>query len=214
MDAKEHIDPTSNSRLNHHFAYLAIVFLRYLIGCTLIYAGMGKLANMDVLAALPEYEGNHPTLKLMRAMSDHYYFWLFTGMVQLLGGALLVTQRMALLGALIAFGVVLNMLVVVLPYEFGATPIVNLFLLICILALLAWDFRKLKVIVFPASGESTFAISPHKYYHHYWSYAGIVFLFHATLFGALEQYLVIWMGSSLLLGIVVWGIYFFRIYKK
>ncbi|QOI97265.1 MAG: DoxX family protein [Flammeovirgaceae bacterium] len=70
----------------------------------------------------------------------------FIAWSQVVVGVLLLSHRFATIGAVLLFPIVLNIWVVTISLEWRGTPYVNLVLLILNLALLAWDYHKLKFL--------------------------------------------------------------------
>ena len=72
----------------------------------------------------------------------------FIAASQVLVGLLLLTQRFATLGAILLFPLLLNIFMVTVSLEWRGTPYVNFFLLLLNVWLLAFDYHKLKFILF------------------------------------------------------------------
>jgi hypothetical protein len=138
---------------------LFTVYLRYLIGGGFVIAaiGMGKLSGgVYMLSADAKPIGElEPIQQFFRVMTDSGLYWQFIGWTQVVGGFLLMTQRFAKLGALIFFGLILNIFVITVSYEFRGTPIVTGLMLLATAYLILWDLDSLQYIV-RKPGEQNF----------------------------------------------------------
>jgi hypothetical protein len=74
-------------------------------------------------------------------------FARFIALAEVLAGSLLLTKRLATLGALLLLPIVTCILVIVVSLRWQGTPYVAVILLLLNLALLAYDASKLKYIV-------------------------------------------------------------------
>jgi uncharacterized membrane protein YphA (DoxX/SURF4 family) len=119
------------------------VYLRYLIGAAFIIAafGMGKMnGNSNLLQSMNSPIGQlQPIQQFFRVMSDSGMYWQFIGWSQIIAGALLMTQRLARLGAIIFFGLILNIFIITVSYHFSGTPIITGLMLLASMYLLCWD---------------------------------------------------------------------------
>jgi len=80
-----------------------------------------------------------PIAQLAEAVIGSSLLWAFLGAVQAFAGALLITQRFAKIGAVIAAAILLNLLVVALAFHLERIGAAFAVLLIADLALLIWD---------------------------------------------------------------------------
>jgi hypothetical protein len=139
---------------------LFTVYLRYLIGGGFVIAaiGMGKLSGgVYMLSAdAKPIEELEPIQQFFRVMTDSGLYWQFIGWTQIVGGFLLMTQRFAKLGALIFFGLILNIFVITVSYEFRGTPIVTGLMLLATAYLILWDLDSLQYII-RKPGEQNFS---------------------------------------------------------
>lgn len=117
-------------RLRHlTFLQVFTIHLRYLIGGAFVIAAfvMGKvtaqpMAIVQVAKPIGELE---PLQQFFRVMMESGLYWHFIGWTQIIAGVLLSTQRYARLGALIFFGLILNIFVITISYPFQGTPVVT-----------------------------------------------------------------------------------------
>lgn len=81
------------------------VYLRYLIGGAFIIAafGMGKVrGTANLMGSLHQpIEQLAPIQQFFRVMQDSGIYWQFIGWSQIIAGALLMTQKLSRLGAII-----------------------------------------------------------------------------------------------------------------
>jgi hypothetical protein len=197
---------------------LFTIYLRYLIGGGFVIAaiGMGKLSGgVYMLGADAKPIGElAPIQQFFRVMTDSGLYWQFIGWTQIVGGFLLMTQRFAKLGALIFFGLILNIFVITVSYEFRGTPIVTGLMLLATTYLILWDFDSLQYIVrkpgehnFPKS--NTLAISDKPF----WGLQGLVLFTIIILMMVMRVGSVVAMLTPLLAGLAGL-ILFFMLYRK
>ncbi len=133
------------------FLQIFTIYLRYLIGGTFIIAafGMGKVSGTSNLINSMDHpiQDLQPIQQFFRVMTDSGLYWKFIGWTQIIAGALLMTQRFARLGALIFFGLILNIFIITVSYDFSGTPLVTGLMLLATTWLLMWDLRSLQVLV-------------------------------------------------------------------
>lgn len=126
------------------------VYLRYLIGGGFIIAafGMGKFSGQQLAishAGAP-IETLEPLQQFFRVMATSGLYWQFIGLTQVIGGGLLMTQRFAKLGAVIFFGLILNIFVITVSYSFRGTPVVTGLMLLATTWLLFWDLNSFQFL--------------------------------------------------------------------
>jgi hypothetical protein len=127
------------------------IYLRFLIGSAFIIAaiGMGKLNTSNVpldADSFPLDASTPPMILFFKVMYESGLYWKFIGWIQIIAGGLLMTQRYAKIGAIIFFGIILNIFVITISYEFNGTPIVTGLMLLAIIYLLIWDIQSLKFL--------------------------------------------------------------------
>jgi hypothetical protein len=89
-------------------------------------------------------EGMLPVELLLRILADSWPLWSFIGAIHALAGALLVTQRLATLGAGLALALFASMFVFTLSFGFMGTPMLLGGLLLLCACLVAWDLDSLQ----------------------------------------------------------------------
>lgn len=71
-------------------------------------------------------------------------YWHFLGAVQVLAGVLVLWRATATLGALLFFGIMTNVFIVTISYNFKGTPFITGAMLLATLYLLLWDYDRLR----------------------------------------------------------------------
>ncbi len=133
---------------------LAVIYTRYLIGGAFVFASLIKIKGHR-FTQIPD-EGGHSVGHFFEMLYQSGLYWQFLGWAQLLAGLLLLTQRFATLGAVLFLGIIANIFVITLSYDFGYTPVVTGLLLLATLLLLLWDWNRLRVLLnLPVVEEQT-----------------------------------------------------------
>ncbi len=82
------------------------------------------------------------------AMYRTGFYWNFLGLGQVVAGVLLLIPAASLLGAVVAFPIVLNIFVITISVGFRGTPFVTGPMLLAVTFLLCWDWDRLRPILF------------------------------------------------------------------
>ncbi|MDP2479743.1 MAG: hypothetical protein Q8W51_09770 [Candidatus Palauibacterales bacterium] len=93
------------------------------------------------------------------AMYRTAFYWNFIGAGQVVAGILLLIPVASLLGAVVAFPIVLNIFVITVAVGFRGTPFVTGPMLLAVTFLLCWDWDRLKPILFEPRARP--ALSPY-----------------------------------------------------
>jgi len=132
-----------NSLRQKVYLQIFTIYVRYLIGGAFIIAafGMGKVTGKaNLLHSMDSpIEKLQPIQQFFRVMVDSGLYWQFIGWTQIIAGVLLMTQRFARVGALIFFGLIVNIFVITVSYSFTGTPIVTGLMTLAATYLLVWD---------------------------------------------------------------------------
>ena len=124
---------------------LLVVCMRYGIGGVLVIgACVMSLISIESSAGLGGPEADRlramfPIAQLAEAVIGSSVLWAFLGAMQAFAGALLVTQRFAKFGAVVALAILMNFLVVALAFDLGRLGAFFGALLAADLSLLVWD---------------------------------------------------------------------------
>lgn len=182
---------------------LFTIYLRYLIGGAFIIAaiGMGKLSGgVNLLGSIgPPIQDLAPIQQFFRVMHDSGLYWQFIGWIQIVAGVLLLTQRFAKLGALIFFGIIVNIFVITVSYEFTGTPLVTGLMVLATIYLLVWDLPTLLMLV---RHEGTLRRQPLRVIDHpMWSWLGGIMLVSIVLNIILGRNMFYQLGTPLVEGL-------------
>lgn len=130
---------------------LAVIYIRYLIGFAWVFSSIIKIEGKRFTM----YDGIQAPINSAWHMFETLYqsgiYWKFIGVGQLIVGALLLSQRFSLLGALCGLPIAANIFFITISYYFANTPLITGMMLIGNIALLVWDWDKLIVLLEPKS---------------------------------------------------------------
>jgi len=179
---------------NKVWAQLLIIYTRYLIGATFVFASIikikGKRFTTESGAALPIDNAWH----LFETLYQSGLYWQFLGVGQLIAGFLLMTQRYSKLGALLFLPIIGNIFVITLSYHFALTPVITGMMLLANLALVAWEWDELKVLLNLNSDISERNRLEHQ---KVWEWSGLaLFLFTVTYRILVDEYDVVFWGAG------------------
>ncbi len=129
-------------------------------------------------------------------------WWKFLGAGQVLAGVLLMTQRLATLGALAFFPVSVNIFFITISMDFHGTPLITGLLVLANIGLLLWDYHRLRPLVLPDSSAASTGpvLSDQLNRPRYWQGLGTLLLLLSLLFGNRESPLF-WFTASALTGL-------------
>jgi uncharacterized membrane protein YphA (DoxX/SURF4 family) len=115
-------------------------FTRILIGIGLFFGGLGKPFGEC-------FAGNIRAESPIKIFFDNLCsipeYWGFLGISQMIAGIFLVIPKTTTVGAMMAFGIVLNMYLITLFLHFHGTTFITGFMLLGTIYLLIWDAKKL-----------------------------------------------------------------------
>jgi uncharacterized membrane protein YphA (DoxX/SURF4 family) len=123
--------------------HLAVANLRILIAFAFLPAGLKKVTGQPFTDA----GATGPFHDFLHAFHATGFFYGVVGAVQLTAAALLVSQRFALLGALVALPVLAAILAFCWSTGVVPTAIVVTLMMLATLALIAWDGHRLRGLV-------------------------------------------------------------------
>lgn len=152
-----------------------VVYLRYLIGFAWVFSSIvkiqGKRFTMGDGISSPINSAWH----MFETLYQSGIYWQFIGWGQLFVGALLLTQRFSLLGAILGLPIASNIFFITISYYFAGTPIITGLMLLGNIFLLFWDWDKLKMLIEPQSYQYI-ARDNTMIYDKSWMYLGIFYL--------------------------------------
>lgn len=119
-------------------------FTRVILSVGFFAPGMNKLMNIP-FTTIPL---DNPIGAFFNALYQTGFFYQFLGAAQVLAAILVLFRRTATLGALMFFGITLNVFIITISIPFGSgTPIVTGLMFLASLYLVCWDFDKLKPLL-------------------------------------------------------------------
>lgn len=113
---------------------------RLLLAVGFIPTGMVKLLGRRFTLMSPESDIGGFFETLYRSG----LYWHFLGLTQVVAGLLVLRNATATVGAIAFFGIMLNVFVITLSYDFHFTPVVTGLMLLATLYLLLWDYDRLR----------------------------------------------------------------------
>lgn len=126
---------------------LAVIYTRYLIGGAFVFASLIKIKGHRFTTEQGAVAPIHSAHHFFETMYQSGLYWQFLGLAQLVAGLLLMTQRYALLGALLFLPIIANIYVITISYDFGYTSVITGAMLLATVGLLAWDWTSLRVVL-------------------------------------------------------------------
>jgi len=188
---------------------LAVIYTRYLIGGAFVFASLVKIKGQRFTTIPGAGSPFHSPEHFFETLYQSGLYWQFLGLGQLVAGLLLMTQRYALLGALLFLPIIANVYVITISYDFGYTSVITGAMLLATLGLLVWDWNRLRVVLNqPALAGPPAALSESRL----WEVTGwVLFLFTAGYRAFIEPYnVLLWFGSCVGVGAVGLAICWWR----
>ena len=193
-------------------AQLFVVYLRFLIGGSFVFASIIKIKGERFTtlsgASAPIDEAWH----LFETLYASGLYWQFLGLGQLVAGLLLMTQIYARLGAVLFTVIASNIFIITLSYDFNYTPVITGMMLLSSLFLILWDWGQLKVLVnLPASDANYKTTETDKV----WVVTGVLLFLFTALYRliATGYDLIFWGSSCILIGLAGF-VYWLLTYNK
>ena len=184
---------------------LAVIYTRYLLGGAFVFASLIKIKGHR-FTMMPAVDAPiHSPERLFEALYQSGLYWQCLGFAQLVAGLLLLTQRYALLGALLFLPVIANVYAITISYDFGYTSVITGAMLLATVGLLAWDWHRLRVVVNQPALPMPTASQPAKL----WEIIGtLLFLFTAGYRAFTDRYnFLLWFGTCTGIGVAGLAIY-------
>jgi hypothetical protein len=172
---------------------LAVIYTRYLIGGAFVFASLVKIKGQRFMTVKGAGSPFHSPEHFFETMYQSGLYWQFLGLAQLVAGLLLMTQRYALLGALLFLPIIANIYVITISYDFGYTSFTTGAMLLATIGLLVWDWNSLRVVFNqPALAGPAATFGPRGL----WEVIGLVlFLYTAGYRAVTDRYnLLLWLG--------------------
>lgn len=194
------------------FFNLFTIALRFLIGGAFLFASLPKITG----DRFTQISTENPVGAFFECIYNLPAYWQFLGWTQAIAGLLLITHRFALLGAMVFFGIILNIFFITLSLDMRGTPTVTFLMLLATGWLILWDFDKWKYLFLPSySTVKTQSIDASKTNFQLILFGGlgIVLLAVAMIFLVTLKNILLWLGISLFLVVVATGISLYQ-HKK
>jgi hypothetical protein len=192
--------------------HIFTIYLRYLIGGAFVIAafGMGKFSNQELLISSPgaSIEKLEPIQQFFRVMSTSGMYWNFIGWSQVIAGLLLMTQRFAKLGAAIFFGLILNIFVITLSFNFRGTPVVTGLMLLATTYLILWDFDSFQFMFRKPKPEHLTLHASGIIDRNYWAIVGLLMFFVIIGCYAMGFHILYQLSLCVVLGFVSFVLFF------
>jgi hypothetical protein len=196
------------------FLQIFTIYTRYLVGGAFFIAaiGMGKLDGSSNLMYSMEkpIQDLLPIQQFFRVMTDSGLYWKFIGWSQIVTGILLMTQRFAKLGALIFFGLILNIFIITISYDFKGTPLITGLMLLAASYLLLWDIRSFLPLL--TNNEIKAATPLSIIENRFWAILGIIMVVSIGLAFIFRLHILFQLGFPFMIGLI--GFIFFLIKRK
>jgi hypothetical protein len=155
------------------FPQLFVIYLRYLIGFSFIFASLVKIQGLRFTAESGAENPINSSWHFFETLYESGIYWRFLGIAQFITGSLLITQRFAKLGAILFLPIIANIFVITISYDFRGTPIITGLMLISTLFLIFWDWDSLKILI---NKTPTNSRRKRLENDNLWMYLGILFL--------------------------------------
>jgi hypothetical protein len=132
---------------NKTFSQIFIIYLRYLIGFSFVFASIVKIQGLRFTAESGAENPINSAFHFFETLYQSGIYWKFLGIGQLLAGFLLMTQRYAKLGALLFLPIITNVFFITISYDFNYTYVITSLMLFANLFLILWDWNTFKVLI-------------------------------------------------------------------
>lgn len=182
------------------WAQIFIIYTRYLIGGTFVFASLIKIKGYRFTSESGAENPIDSAWHFFETLYQSGLYWKFIGLSQLLAGFLLMTQRYAKLGALVNLPIIVNIFVITLSYEFAYTPVVTGLLLLANLLLILWDSNELKILVnLPANVDMNMRLEK----HWIWQITGLILFSFSFLYRLFvnQYHIFFWFAVCTLIGV-------------
>ena len=135
----------------HRAAHVAVIVLRMVLGFAFLPAGCKKLLGQR----FTDVANSGVFHDFLHAFYDTGPFYRFVGAVQLIAAILMITQRQALLGAVLMTPILVAILVFCWSTMVVPTAVVVTLMTCALGVLLLWDLKRWKAIVVATQGSET-----------------------------------------------------------
>lgn len=123
--------------------YRLTLGMRILLAVGFIPTGMVKLLGYRFTRMSPET----PIGGFFETMYQSGPYWHFLGLMQIAAGVLVLWPSTATVGAILLFGIVCNIFVITVSYDFNFTPVITGLMVLATVYLLLWDYHRLRPMI-------------------------------------------------------------------
>ena len=150
------------------FCQWFIIHLRYLLGLGFFPSGLVKLVG----ERFTQITAEDPIGYFFEALYQSGFYYNSIGLIQVVAGFLLITQRFSSFGAIIYACIITNIWIITISLQFKGTWIITTLMLLATLLLLIWDWEKYKSI-FAYNRTSTYTSYPDP--SPFWQKLGLIY---------------------------------------
>jgi|AntRauTorcE11897_2_1112592.scaffolds.fasta_scaffold41710_1 uncharacterized membrane protein YphA (DoxX/SURF4 family) len=118
--------------------------IRSLLAIGFIPTGMVKLLGYRFTTMNLET----PIGAFFEAMYQSGPYWRFLGITQVLAGILVLIPATSALGAITFLGILINIFIITISYDFNFTPVITFSMLLASVWLVVWDYNRFRSIIF------------------------------------------------------------------
>lgn len=154
MKIESILDSVHTSITHRWYFQLFTVFTRVLLAVGFIPPSIPKIMHRP-FTVLPD---TNPVGHYFSALYQTGFYYEFIGWGQIIAALLLLFPRTAHLGALMFLPIILNIAVLTTAVGFKGTWIVTIFMSFAALWLVAWDYDRLKPILFQKRGHESYKL--------------------------------------------------------
>lgn len=180
---------------------IAVIYTRYLIGGAFVFASLIKIKGQRFTNIPGAGSPFHSPEHLFETLYQSGLYWQFLGIMQLIAGMLLMTQRYALLGALLFLPIIANVFVITISYEFGYTDVITGAILLATVGLLVWDWNRLRIVF----NQPVIILPTATFFERkLWEVVGLVLFLYTAVYRALTDHynILLWFGVCVVVGVL------------
>jgi len=192
-------------------APLVIIYTRYLLGGAMVFASFIKIKGQRFTSVSGEDSPIRSYLHFFETLYQSGSYWQFLGLGQLIGGTLLLTQRYSRAGAILVFGIMINIFVITVSIDFNYTPVITGLMLLASLLLVFWDHGILAFLLNKPTPELQLGMVEQSMV---WTITGIALLLFTSIYRlAVDRYSIIFWALGCI-GIGLLGLVLFFLLKR
>lgn len=158
-----------NSIRANRYLNTFVILTRLLIGFAFIPSGLKKVLGERFTNLGAETQIGF----FFEGLYQSGIYWNFLGLGQMVAAFLLMTQRLATLGAVMFFFIISNIWMITVSMKFTGTWIITSLMLLATIMLLIWDSHKLKYLFLADNFNTEPAKTSLPTYNNLWMIAGL-----------------------------------------